>query len=279
MDLSVVKKDFLWFLYHHPFGRFLLRLLKSRWVSSLVGIFMNSRFSKFLIKPFVRKHQLNLEDYVCDSFSSYNDFFTRKMKEGKRKVDKNNGAFIAPCDGFLSVYPIKNGLVIPVKQSKYSIASLLRNEELALKYQDGICLVFRLCVHHYHRYCYLDDGVKGKNISIDGFLHTVRPVALETTSVFVENSREYTLMHTKNFGDVVQVEVGAMLVGKINNYHEEYTFKKGEEKGMFLFGGSTIIVLLEKDKVYFSEKYFKKTKEGREIPVLMGEKIADVKRN
>lgn len=260
------------FLYHTFFGRIVLKVLTKRFVSRLVGSFLSTRFSKVLIGPFVKKNDINLEEYYQD-FHNFNDFFSRKVREEYRPIDCDDAALISPSDGFLSAYEIQEGLVLPVKHSYYSISSLLQNEELVLKYKDGICVVLRLCVNHYHRYCYLDDGFKEENVSIAGKLHTVRPIALEKYPVFTSNAREYCVLHTKHFGDVTQVEVGALFVGKIKNFHETYTFSKGEYKGTFLFGGSTIILLFEKDKVYFPKKYFEDTKNGKENLVKMGEKI------
>ena len=74
---------------------------------------------------------------------------------------------------------------------------------------------------------------------------------------------------------VTQIEVGAMLVGKIKNYHEKTAFYKGQEKGMFLYGGSTIILLFEKGKVEIPESCFYITKRGWEFPIRMGEKIGN----
>ena len=131
------------------------------------------------------------------------------------------------------------------------------------------------CVQHYHRYFYLDDGWKEDNIFIPGVLHTVRPIALREIPVFTENCREYTLMHTAHFGKVVQVEVGAMLVGKIRNYHRRYSFSRGEEKGCFLYGGSTIIVLLQKNRVNIFPDIRKASLEGREVPVRLGQAVGE----
>lgn len=262
------------FLYHTILGRLLLKVLTLRFVSSSVGFFLNTRFSKLFILSFVRKNSICLEEYYQE-FCSFNDFFSRKIKEEYRPIAKNTRDFITPADGYLSAYKIEDGLVLPVKYSHYSLSSLLQNEKLAHEYKDGICLVIRLCVHHYHRYCYVDDGTKEENRFIPGRLHTVRPIALASVPVFTENAREYTIMHTKHFGDVVQMEVGALFVGKIKNYHEEYAFSKGEEKGTFLFGGSTIILLVKSEKVKLFSKYFEATKNGEEVPVKMGEKIGE----
>lgn len=268
------KESFgLRFLYHTTLGRCFLKVFSCRFVSKIIGMFLSSSLSKVLIKRFIRKNGIPMEEYKKAKYSSFNAFFSREIKEECRPISKNAVDLISPCDGFLSVYPIKDGLVLPIKQSSYSIASLLKNEELAKKYQEGTCLVIRLCVNHYHRYCYLDDGTKEENVFLPGVLHTVRPIALERVPVFIENAREYTSLHTKHFGDVVQIEVGALFVGKIKNHHEEYSFCRGEEKGMFLFGGSTIILLFQKDAVKIPKDYEEQTKKGYEIPVKMGEKI------
>ena len=80
-------------------------------------------------------------------------------------------------------------------------------------------------------------------------------------------------MHTVSFGDVVQMEVGAMLVGKIKNHHQDGAHVRGEEKGMFLYGGSTIVVFLEKDRVDLDPVYFENTAKGLETDVLMGQRL------
>ena len=265
------------FLYHTFLGRLILKLLTMRFISKFVGFFLNTRLSKLFIKPFVKKNKICLEEYY-PNYTNFNSFFSRKVREEFRPIASSFNDLISPCDGYLSAYKIQDGLVLPVKHSYYSIASLLKNEELVSKYRQGVCLVLRLSVEHYHRYCYLDDGYKEKNVFISGKLHTVRPIALERYPVFTENAREYTVLYTKHFGEVIQVEVGALFVGKIKNFHEAYTFFKGEEKGTFLFGGSTIILLFEKDKVDFPNTYFENTKRGIEIPIKMGEKIGEKKK-
>ena len=223
-------------LYETVPGRMLLKVLASKKVSELCGRYMDSELSVWMIKGFIRKNHIRMSDYLQEDYRSFNE-------------------------------------VIPVKQSRYTISRLIGDEELAKDYRDGICLVFRLCVGHYHRYSYIDSGVKGENHFIPGVLHTVRPVALDNVSVFTENCREYTVMDTDNFGLVTQVEVGAMLVGKISNNDGAAVINRGEEKGMFLYGGSTVILLVGKDRVKIPEYVFEATKKGGEIPVRMGERI------
>ncbi|MBE6807749.1 MAG: phosphatidylserine decarboxylase [Ruminococcaceae bacterium] len=267
------KGGTLGFLYHTVPGRILLKLLTARWISKLCGAFLNTRLSKPLIGRFVRSNHIDLSEYESDSFRCFNDCFCRKVKEGGRPIPQDETVLFSPCDGLLSAYRITDDTVLPVKQSAYTIASLLQDETLAKRYQNGVCLVFRLCVNHYHRYCYPATGMKGDNVFLGGRLHTVRPIALEACPVFVENCREYTVIDTETFGQLVQMEVGAMLVGKIQNHHPAGPVTRGDEKGMFLYGGSTIILLLEKDAAPINEAYFTATANGEETPIRMGDNL------
>lgn len=262
------------FFYHTVPGRILLKPMVSRGFSRFCGAFLSSPLSKPLISGFVRKNGICLADYECDGFRSFNDCFSRKIKDGKRPIDRDPDALIAPCDGLLSVYRLTGDRVIPVKQSAYTLGRLLQDSELEKTFADGLCLVFRLCVNHYHRYVYAESGIKSENRFLPGVLHTVRPIALETYPVFTENCREYTVLQTERFGKILQMEVGAMLVGKIDNLQPGTgVVVRGEEKGRFLYGGSTIILLLERGAVSLPEAFFEETAEGKEIPVCMGMRL------
>ncbi|WP_173472944.1 phosphatidylserine decarboxylase [Eubacterium ruminantium] len=262
------------FLYTTPLGRCILKPLASKPVSVITGKFLDSRFSRFLVNDFIARHDIDRSEFEKQNFDSFNDCFCRKLKDDARTVESDNNAMIAPCDGLLTVVPIKNGTVLPVKQSYYTVKSLLRDKKLAERYKDGYALVYRLCTNHYHRYCYVESGRKSRNRYIQGVYHTVRPIALENRPVFIENSREYTCIKTDNFGILTQMEVGAMLVGRINNFEKEIrTVRRGKEKGTFLYGGSTIIVLVEKNKVDILNYILDASKYGRETPVLYGQKI------
>ncbi len=266
------------FLYQTILGRALLKLLIQPCISKMAGRFCDCRLSKYMIPAFIKKNQIAMEDYEERSYGSFNQFFCRKIKAGKREIDFEKDALIAPCDGLLSVYPIRQGLVVPVKLSRFGIADLLQDEQLAKEYDGGTCLIFRLCVDHYHRYVYPDYGTKSENRFIPGVLHTVRPIALREEPVFVENAREYTVLHTENFGDMVQMEVGAMLVGRIRNHHGRANIQKGQEKGYFEYGGSTIILLIKQGRAVFSERCYKLTEQGKECAVRQGQRL-NKKRN
>lgn len=260
-------------LYGTAAGRLLLRPLTSRALSRLIGRFMDSRVSRPLIGPFVRKNRIDLSDYLPEAYASFNAFFTRRVRPERRPFDSRPESLCAPCDGLLSVYPIGEDCSFVIKHSRYTPASLLGNDPRAEAFRGGMALVFRLCVHHYHRYRYFDSGVKGENRFIPGVLHTVRPVALEQTDVFIQNCREYTLLETDHFGTAAQVEVGAMLVGKIRNLDGACRFERGQEKGMFLYGGSTVVLLLQKGAAELPKTLLEATARGQETPVQCGQVI------
>ena len=264
------------FLYGTVPGRILLKGLTARPVSKAAGAFMDSAFSIPLIRPFVRKNGIRLEDFFSDSLRCFNDCFSRRIRPELRPVDPSPDALVAPCDGLLSVYPIQKDTVIPAKQSMYTINDLLGGDPAAARFEGGVCLVFRLFVNHYHRYCYPDGGRPLRSGFIPGELHTVRPIALGQLPVFVRNCREYALLETDHLGTVAQIEVGAMLVGKIANHPAPERFERGDEKGMFLYGGSTVILLIEPGRIHIPKEAFALSAEEREIPVCMGERIADL---
>ena len=267
------------FLYCTTLGRILLKPLTSRIVSQAAGAFMDSRLSKVLIPRFVKSAGIDVSEYETDGLRSFNEFFYRKIKDGLRPIATDPSVLIAPADGLLTAYPIRSGLVVPVKQSEYSIARLVEDAELAANFEGGWCLVFRLCVHHYHRYSYIESGVKSANRFIAGKLHTVQPIALERTPVFIENCRDYTVISTSNLGRVVQMEVGALLVGKIENLTPgEAEVERGAEKGRFLYGGSTIVALVEKDRVEIAPAILEASERGEETPVKLGEPIGKILR-
>ena len=129
----------------------------------------------------------------------------------------------------------------------------------------------------YHRYCYAFDGEKGENVRLPGRLHTVNPIANDFFPIYKENAREYTILHTRAFGDVIAMEVGALLVGKIVNHHGQAPIRRGQEKGYFQFGGSTVVLLLKKDAALLDEDILENSRNGIETVVKFGERIGIAK--
>ena len=266
--------DVLRFLYNNKIGRIILRPLISKSVSKLSGKLLDCRASKILIGPFIKKNDINVDDYQLENINCFNDFFCRQIKDGRRPIDTDKNNLIAPCDGLLSIYRITDDLVLSVKQSKYTISRLLKDKKLASYFDGGYVFVYRLCVNHYHRYVYFDSGKKYNDRIIKGVYHTVRPVALEKYPVFIENQRQYSVIDSDGFGRVVQMEVGAMLVGRIvNNSPLACKVVRGMEKGYFEYGGSTIIVLLSKDRVEIRSDFRDILNKNIETPVVMGEVV------
>ena len=186
------RSPVLSFLYRTAAGRFLLKGLTAPPVSRLAGRYLDSHLSRIHIAGFVRRYGMDLTGCEKQSFSSFNDFFTRRLRPDQRPIDLDPAAFISPCDGQLSVFHLNSSRMFQIKGSRYSLPDLLGGQENATRYANGLCLVFRLCVDDYHRYCYIDWGVKGENHFLPGILHTVRPIALASCPVFIQNSREYT---------------------------------------------------------------------------------------
>ena len=256
-------------LYGTAPGRAVLKLLIRPGLSRLAGRYLDSPLSKWLIKPFARRNGLDLTEYERGPFASFNAFFIRRKLEEYLRPDMDPAHLISPCDGFLSVYPIGEDSRYRIKGIEYSLADLLADARLAERFRGGHCFIFRLTPRNFHRYCFIDDGSKESQVVIPGVLHCVRPIACERYPVYARNSREYALIHTENFGDIVQMEVGALMVGRIFNHPVGYAVRRGQEKGYFQFGGSTIVVLFEPGRVVPDENL----RADAEAPVRMGEKI------
>lgn len=261
------------YLYRTRSGNLLLKALTRPIVSKIAGAFCDSPLSAFMIVPFIKKSGIDMREYHSGWFRSYNDFFTRQIRSEYRPVDMSPEILISPCDSKLSAYKIGENSRFEIKGGSYTVKSMLKCEKLARQYKNGWCLIFRLEVDDYHRYIYFDSGTKSDNTHINGVLHTVNPIALEKADFYKENSREFCILHTENFGDAVQIEVGAMLVGRIKNHHQSRSVKRGQEKGMFEFGGSTIVLLLKDGTAEIDEDILKNSSEGIETVVKMGERI------
>jgi len=265
------QEKFVEFLYNRLTGRILLKVCLARpWLSKLVAVYQKSKCSKKSIVPFIKKHNIDTKHWDINKFKSFNEFFIRK-KDISIPTDATILSAIA--ESKLSVFNIKDDLCLDVKNSKYTIEESVGNKELAEQFTDGLCLVFRLSANNYHRYLFPDKGRLKKNYRIKGALHTVRPIAAKYR-VFSRNSREISVLETENLGEIIQIEVGAMLVGKIRN-HAISSFKKGDEKGYFEYGGSTSILLL-KNNVVLDDDIIEQTRKGYEIKVDIGEKIGRI---
>lgn len=261
------------FLYGNAFGRVLLKLIIRPFVTKLGGACLNSRLSSCMIGGFIRKNHIDMADYESGPFRSFNDFFKRRIKAGRRPIPADEGALFAPADAKLSVYRIAEESSFLIKGFRYDVCDILGDEVDAQAYKGGDCLIFRLTPDDYHRYCFIDDGVIETGRFIPGVFHTVQPIALSRYAVFGRNARAVTIVRSARFGRIAQVEVGALFVGRITNSKTSGTVARGEEKGMFEFGGSTIVLLLQKGAAVIDEALYKNTENGLESLVKLGQEI------
>ncbi|MDR2970506.1 MAG: phosphatidylserine decarboxylase [Bacteroidales bacterium] len=261
------------FLYNTLPGRVLLNLLVRPVVSKFAGLVLGSPPTRFLISGFIKRNDIVMEEYKSVKYKSFNDFFIREIKRERRPFSVNAFDLAAPCDGKLTAYPIMPDSTFRIKNSTYTIESLLQDKKLAAEFMNGVCLIFRLSPNDYHRYAYIDDGESIHRKKIKGVLHTVRAISQKRYKVFAQNSREYEVMQTEHFGKVIQIEIGALFVGRINNHKMKHTFKRGDEKGMFEFGGSTIVMLFQNNKMTLDKNIYTNTLHDKETIVRMGCKI------
>lgn len=261
------------FLYSNPAGKLLLNSLVCRpWFSRCLALPYYSRASVKKIMPFIQQFSIDMSCYPQRDYNSFNDFFTRKINPNARPFPTPGHLLASPADAKLCVYPISDTMRLHIKGCSYSLAELLRNKNLAKKYTGGTCFVFRLTVDDYHRFAFIDGGKQLAQQSIRGKLHTVGPMSKGKYPVYAQNQRICTVMQTQNFKTVAQLDVGALLVGRVTE-HCCTSFKRGQEKGFFSYGGSTIIVCFEKDTVVPDEDISAFSHRGIEVKVLMGEAI------
>ena len=204
-------------LYTTAPGRMLVRILITRPVTLIAGAALRTRVSAAYIKSFINKNSIDMSIYEDRKYRSFNDFFTREIRPGARTVDGRSDVLISPCDAKATAVPIERSTTLNIKGTEYTLESLLRNKALSEEFRGGMCIILRLTVDDYHRYCYACGGTKSENFTIKGIFHTVNPVAAEHAPIYKENSREYTVIDTDSFGRMVHMEVGALMVGKIVN--------------------------------------------------------------
>ena len=258
------------FVYGTVFGRLLAKgILCRKFVSDIYGWWQKSSLSKGKVEKFMEQYNIKVDDCTQQTFPNFNAFFTRQRKCIQDLTAPKELPAIA--DSKLSALPIGRDSRFTVKDVDYTVAELLENEDLAKAYEGGMCLIFRLAPDDYHRYSFPDRGTAEDTHEIKGVLHTVNPIA-GTMKVYRRNTRHYTVLRTEHFGEMIQMEVGALLVGKICN-HGHRSFKKLEEKGYFAYGGSTVILLCKKNTVAIDRDILDYSAKGIETKVRLGERI------
>jgi len=276
------------FIYDNPFGRALAPLVASKPVSQLYGCYQDWPISRNKVAPFVDKFSIDLSLYKPgsigsekkeNSYKSFNEFFIREFEDGQRAFVKDKNKMPAFCEArYFGHAEINNDVSIPVKGKLLNSTDLLGGSKWSSTFEGGPLLVARLCPVDYHRYHYPLSGVTLDSFQIKGQYHSVNPLALKSKpEIFIINERRASILETEQFGKLAYIEVGAAMVGKIVQSHDETKpHSQGDEKGYFLFGGSTVILLGEKGKWQPSIDILTHTKAGMETYLHLGEEVAEL---
>jgi len=278
----VPGEKWLQWLYYNPFGKLALHgVVKRKFLTQFYGKKMDTPASKAKIEDFVTSLQIDMNEAIrpVHEFTTFNEFFIRRLKPEARPVNNNPDAIVSPADGKVMGFAGMLGMdTFFAKGQEFSLEEFLPEKSLVDRYTGGTLLIIRLAPSDYHRFHFPADGQISRSARIDGTYYSVSPYAVRRRmKIYWENTREYSVLCTENAGDILLCEVGATMVGSIiQSCPPETDVKKGQEKGWFTFGGSTIIVLLEKGKVQIDRDILHNTKNGYETSIKMGERVATV---
>lgn len=275
----VAGKKYIKWTYESPIGKGITELFaKKKIFSKIYGKYCDTKLSRTKIPDFVEQFNINMEHSLksINEFSSFNDFFIRKLNNNARPMDIDENIVISPGDGRITAYEnIDLNKLVQIKGFTYSLNELIMDDNVSKRYSNGICLILRLCPTDYHRFHFIDSGIPKENHKIKGDYYSVNPIALENIpKLFCQNKREWSILESDNFGDILSIEVGATCVGSIiQTYKPNVKVEKGDEKGYFKFGGSTTILFFEKDKIKIDSDILEQSKLGFECKVRLGEQI------
>ncbi len=247
------------------FYTILPKTLLSHWMGRLAV----SPGSRALIPWFVRAFAIDLEEAErpLGSYESLTDFFTRRLKPGRRIADPGAASVISPVDGQVAEFgAIANGTLVQAKGKSYTVSALLGDAQRAERFLDGSYLTIYLSPRDYHRIHSPVDGVVAGASYIPGRLFPVNAFGVRMVDqLFARNERLITYLQGVG-GLVAVVKVGATMVGSARVVYDPELrtqrrparvdhrmlkgprLHKGDELGWFEFG-STVILLFEPGKV------------------------------
>jgi phosphatidylserine decarboxylase len=248
--------------------------------ANIYALYQNCFLSKKNIVPFIKKHNIDVSEFVktVEQFTSFNDFFIRKIKPGFRVIDDHSSVVTSPADGKLFVIEdISQDVPFFVKHKKFDLRSFLKDVVLAKQYEGGVMMLFRLAPYDYHRFHFPIDCIAQKPNIINGRFESVNPIVYGAGfQPLTENERHLIMLQSQTFGDVVFISVGAMCVGKIvETFKPNKYYKKGDDCGYFAFGGSTVVLLFKRGIVKPKEIFVKHSQEGYETQVMMGQAVTE----
>jgi phosphatidylserine decarboxylase len=264
--LSKIKKMILsYWLYlipHHLMSRFTYIITRT-----------HHPLTQYLISLYVKIFKINLdecEDSNVENYHTFCDFFTRKLKKGVHRIDKEKNSVVSSCDGrVLQFGNIADKSILQVKGKKTSIKELLSDDkELSSVYSNGSFLTIYLSPKDYHRVHIPFNGKLMKTLHVPGRLFSVADHAVECiNNLYSINER--LVCHFKNKESYFSVIlVGAINVSSIETKwkgeisppmpkklistkygNKNINFNKGDEIGMFKSGSTVILLFTDKAKL------------------------------
>ncbi len=273
---SVMGNGALKFAYETLLGRTLWTVLfGSKVISALMGKRYDSPCSKKDIKTLaaIPGCQADEAEKPLADYASFNEFFTRKLKPGARPLGEG---FTSPADGRLRLYlNVDLDQPFPLKGATKSLRTVF-SPEYATDIEAGRydVAVVRLAPVDYHRFHFPCDCRTLEPVKVvPGEYHSVNPIALlYRPDVYADNERQIVACYAA-FGRFWMVDVGAFGVGTIVQTFEGSDHKKGDERGYFKFGGSTVILITPAGAVKYDDDIVANSAAGLETRVFCGEKI------
>ena len=282
---SIYGEAALRFTYETVPGRTLANLFFSRpFLSQLFGWWMKRPSSRSRIKPFVEQYGLDKTEFeeALDHFTSFNDFFIRRLKASARPVDPDPRTIVFPADGrHLGWQQLGAEQGVFVKGQRWNLAALLDNDAALMeRFAGGSLVLSRLCPVDYHHFHFPVSGHILESRWMGQKLFSVSPIALRRRLGYLwENKRCLTRCGTDGIGEVCFIAVGATNVGSIrfHSLSSGHTFRKGAANGWFEFGGSSVITLFEPGRVDLSPDLRDLTADGMELYAHVGDTMGQVR--
>jgi phosphatidylserine decarboxylase len=191
-----------------------------------------------VIRVYARAFAVDLAEAALpiESHATFNEFFTRRLAEGRRPVAREAGVVVSPCDSRVSVVGelAPDGRLEQIKGSSYSLEALLGSAEDARPFSAGLQATLYLSPAMYHRVHSPVDGRITAWRYLPGRLFTVNRIGVRSVpGLFTRNERVCVFLETESHGPVAVVLVGAANVGRISLAFSDLVTNRGGRGGCF----------------------------------------------